>query len=89
LAPPTPSPPNYPPPLSPLPAVIQTPIMPKPFKLIEGPPKHYTIITYDKCIDKLKREKKILNYEQKILKCFYPTQFEVENYQKGTEEYKH
>jgi hypothetical protein len=52
------------------------------------PPKHYAIITYDKYMDKLKRERRQLNYEQKILKCFYPTKFKVDNYEKGTEEYK-
>jgi hypothetical protein len=40
-------------------------------------------------MDKLKRERRKLNYEQKILKCFYPTKFKVDNYQKATKEYKH
>jgi hypothetical protein len=35
-------------------------------------PKHYTITTYNKYMDKLKRDRRVLNYEQKILKCFYP-----------------
>jgi hypothetical protein len=34
------------------------------------PPKHYAITTYDIYMDKLKRSKRVLNYEQKILKCF-------------------
>jgi hypothetical protein len=51
------------------------------------PPKNYAVITYEKYMDKLKRERRILKYEQKILKYFYPTQFKVENYQKGTQEY--
>jgi hypothetical protein len=40
-------------------------------------------------MEKLKRNRRELNYEQKILKYFYSTQFKVENYQKRTEEYKH
>jgi hypothetical protein len=40
-----------------------------------------------KYMDKLKRDRRVLNYEQKILKCFYPNQFKVDNYEKGNEDY--
>jgi hypothetical protein len=40
-------------------------------------------------MDKLKRERRNIRNDQKILKYFYPTQFKVDNYEKGTEEYKH
>jgi hypothetical protein len=52
-------------------------------------PKYYTIKTYDKYIDKLKRDRKKLNYGQKILKCFYRREFKVENYEKGNEVYNY
>jgi hypothetical protein len=35
-------------------------------------PKHDTIKTYDKFKDKVKRDKRELNLEQKIVKHFYP-----------------
>jgi hypothetical protein len=39
-------------------------------------------------MDKLKRSWRELNYEQKVLKYFYPNKFKVENYEKGNEDYK-
>jgi hypothetical protein len=50
--------------------------------------KHYTITTYDKCMDKIRRDRKVLNYGQKILKYFYSNQFKVDNYEKENEDYK-
>jgi hypothetical protein len=49
--------------------------------------KHNTITTYDKYMDKLKRVKREVNLEQKILKCFYPEEFKIENYKKGNEDH--
>jgi hypothetical protein len=51
-------------------------------------PKHYIIKTYDKFKDKLKRDRRELNLELKILKCFYPDEFTEDNYEKGKEDYE-
>jgi hypothetical protein len=48
-------------------------------------PKHYTIKIYEKFKDKLKRDRRELNLEQNILKCFYPDELKVDNYEKGNE----
>jgi hypothetical protein len=40
-------------------------------------------------MDKLKRDRRVLNYEQKILNCFYPNEFKVDNYEKGNEDYNY
>jgi hypothetical protein len=54
----------------------------------KDPKKDLQNIMQAKYMDKLKRERRKLKYEQKVLKYFYPTQFKVDNYQKGTKEYK-
>jgi hypothetical protein len=52
-------------------------------------PKHYIIKTYDKYMDKLKRDRRKPNLEPKILKYFYPEEFKIENYEKGNSYYKY
>jgi hypothetical protein len=53
------------------------------------PPKHYAITTYDKYKDKLKRSKRELNLEQKIVKCFFPDEFKVSSYENEDYDYWH
>jgi hypothetical protein len=45
-------------------------------------PKKCAIITHDKYMDKLKRERRNLREDVKILKFFYPTKFNAHYYEK-------
>jgi hypothetical protein len=49
--------------------------------------KHYVIKTYAKYMDKLKRDKRDLNFERKLLKCFCNEEFKAENYEKYNDFY--
>jgi hypothetical protein len=52
-------------------------------------PKKFAIMTYEKYMDKLKRERRNLRDDVKILKHFYPTKFNADYYEKGTAQYKY